>query len=226
MAGLFYRCICPVSILAGTEGTKTPRHPRLFDSKEEAVRHYEYLKQIYQSISAKEIYSPYVFPLGKHRTHPFGNRSQNGIYHLMTNNSALKDDLAAICPLDTYMRAGWIGVVSAPPTSPHRKNMYCNHWGDRSQDVREEAYKVLSEMTLSPEQNQKVEELLRFKYSEKCASSYQSADETAQRTVSRHPPLANRQGCRTPPGRIGYDEDHTQCRIPARYLHQEIDPDS
>ena len=33
-----------------------------FDSKEEAVRHYEYLKQIYQSISAKEIYSPYVFP--------------------------------------------------------------------------------------------------------------------------------------------------------------------
>ena len=38
--------------------------------------------------------------------------------------------------------------------------------GDRSQDVRDEAYKVLSEMTLSPEQNQKVEELLRFKYSE------------------------------------------------------------
>ena len=40
-----------------------------FDSKEEAVRHYEYLKQIYQSISAKEIYSPYV-SLGKAQNSP------------------------------------------------------------------------------------------------------------------------------------------------------------
>lgn len=32
-----------------------------FETKEEAVRHYEYLKQVYQSISAKETYSPYIF---------------------------------------------------------------------------------------------------------------------------------------------------------------------
>lgn len=38
--------------------------------------------------------------------------------------------------------------------------------GDRSTDIRDEAYKVLSEMSLSPEQYQSIEELLRFKYSE------------------------------------------------------------
>ena len=53
-----------------------------FDSKEEAIRHYDYLKNVYQSISAKEIYSPYVFPWESNRAHPFGNRSQDGVYHL------------------------------------------------------------------------------------------------------------------------------------------------
>lgn len=36
----------------------------------------------------------------------------------MTNDSALKDDLCTCLPsLDTYMRAGYIGVVLNPPTS-------------------------------------------------------------------------------------------------------------
>ena len=85
----------------------------------------------------------------------------------MTNDSALKDDLCTCLPsLDTYMRAGYIGVVLNPPTSHLQEEYVLQSLGDRSQDVRDEAYKVLSEMTLAPEQNQKVEELLRFKYSE------------------------------------------------------------
>ena len=138
-----------------------------FDSKEEAVRHYEYLKQIYQSISAKEIYSPYVFPWESTELTRSEIVLKMAYITWMTNNSALKDDLCSYLPsLDTYMRAGYIGVVLAPPTSPLQEEYVLQSLGDRSQDVREEAYKALSEMTLSPEQNQKVEELLRFKYSE------------------------------------------------------------
>ena len=71
------------SILAGNGGHKdAPSLHDYFDSKEEAVRHYEYLKQIYQSISVQRDLFSLCIPLGKHRTHPFGNRSQNGIYHL------------------------------------------------------------------------------------------------------------------------------------------------
>jgi hypothetical protein len=48
------RCICPVSILAGTEDKqRCPSLHDYFDSKEEAVRHYEILKKSYQSISPK-----------------------------------------------------------------------------------------------------------------------------------------------------------------------------
>ena len=138
-----------------------------FDSKEEAVRHYEYLKQIYQSISAKEIYSPYVFPWESTELTRSEIVLKMAYITWMTNNSVLKDDLCSYLPsLDTYMRAGYIGVVLAPPTSPLQEEYVLQSLGDRSQDVREEAYKALSEMTLSPEQNQKVEELLRFKYSE------------------------------------------------------------
>ena len=64
------------------------------------------------------------------------------------------------------MRAGYIGEVIAPPTCLLQEEFVLQSLGDRSQDEREEAYKALSEMTLSPEQNQKIEELLRFKYSE------------------------------------------------------------
>ena len=61
----------------------------------------------------------------------------------MTNNSVLKDDLCSYLPsLDTYMRAGYISVVLAPPTSPLQEEYVLQSLGDRSQDVREEAYKA------------------------------------------------------------------------------------
>lgn len=138
-----------------------------FDSKEEAIRHYDYLKNVYQSISAKEIYSPYVFPWESTELTRSEIVLKMAYITWMTNDSALKDDLCTCLPsLDTYMRAGYIGVVLNPPTSHLQEEYVLQSLGDRSQDVRDEAYKVLSEMTLSPEQNQKVEELLRFKYSE------------------------------------------------------------
>ena len=138
-----------------------------FDSKEEAIRHYDYLKNVYQSISAKEIYSPYVFPWESAELTRSEIVLKMAYITWMTNDSALKDDLCTCLPsLDTYMRAGYIGVVLNPPTSHLQEEYVLQSLGDRSQDVRDEAYKVLSEMTLSPEQNQKVEELLRFKYSE------------------------------------------------------------
>ena len=199
-----------------------------FDSKEEAVRHYEYLKQIYQSISAKEIYSPYVFPWESTELTRSEIVLKMAYITWMTNNSALKDDLCSYLPsLDTYMRAGYIGVVLAPPTSPLQEEYVLQSLGDRSQDVREEAYKALSVgdelIARTKPESRRVTALQIQRNAYPC---YQSADETAQRTASRqHPPLANRQGCRTPPGRIGHDEDHTQCRIPARYL-SGIDPDS
>lgn len=138
-----------------------------FDSKEEAIRHYDYLKNVYQSISAKEIYSPYVFPWESAELTRSEIVLKMAYITWMTNDSALKDDLCTCLPsLDTYMRAGYIGVVLNPPTSHLQEEYVLQSLGDRSQDVRDEAYKVLSEMTLAPEQNQKVEELLRFKYSE------------------------------------------------------------
>ena len=82
----------------------------------------------------------------------------------MLNDSAMKDDLCGyLASLDSYMRASYIGIALNPPTSPLQEEYILQSLGDRSLDVRNEAYKVLSEMTLSPEQNLKVEELLRFK---------------------------------------------------------------
>ena len=190
-----------------------------FDSKEEAVRHYEYLKQIYQSISAKEIYSPYVFPWESTELTRSEIVLKMAYITWMTNNSVLKDDLCSYLPsLDTYMRAGYIGVVLAPPTSPLQEEYVLQSLGDRSQDVREEAYKALSEMTLSPEQNQKVEELLRFKYSEMRihAINLLMKQPKEQLADSIRRLLTDK---------VADDEDHTQCRIPARYL-SGIDPDS
>ena len=48
------------------------------------------------------------------------------------------------------MRAGYIGIVLNPPTSQLQEEYVLQSLGDRSVDVRDEAYKVLSDMTLSP----------------------------------------------------------------------------
>ena len=146
---------------------ETPNLSDYFDNKEEAVRHYGYLKQVYHSISTQEIYTPYVFPWER----IFLTRSEvvlrMAYITWVTNDSALKDDLCTYLPaLDSYLRSGYIGVVLNPPTSPLQEEYVLQSLGDRSSEVRDEAYKVLSGISLTPAQNQKVEELLRFKYSE------------------------------------------------------------
>ena len=191
-----------------------------FDSKEEAIRHYDYLKNVYQSISAKEIYSPYVFPWESAELTRSEIVLKMAYITWMTNDSALKDDLCTCLPsLDTYMRAGYIGVVLNPPTSHLQEEYVLQSLGDRSQDVRDEAYKVLSEMTLSPEQNQKVEELLRFKYSEMRINAInllmKQPKEQLSGSIRR---LLTDKVAERRPGRIGYDEDYSQRRISARYL--------
>ena len=107
-----------------------------FDSKEEAIRHYDYLKNVYQSISAKEIYSPYVFPWESAELTRSEIVLKMAYITWMTNDSALKDDLCTCLPsLDTYMRAGYIGVVLNPPTSHLQEEYVLQSLGDRSQDV-------------------------------------------------------------------------------------------
>ena len=148
-------------------GREDPKLTDYFENREEAVRHYGYLKQIYQSISTKETYAPYIFPWESTQLTRSEVVLKMAYIIWMLNDSAMKDDLCSyLVSLDSYMRASYIGIVLNPPTSPLQEEYILQSLGDRSLDVRNEAYKVLSEMALSPEQNQKVEELLRFKYSE------------------------------------------------------------
>lgn len=138
-----------------------------FDSPEEAIRHYGYLKQLYQAISAKEVYSPYIFPWAQSCiTRPDIVLKMAYIAWIL-NSCELKDELCTYLPqLETYTRANYIGAVMKHPTSKIQQDYILQSLGDRSSDVREEAYKVLSEMNLTHEQYLGIEELLRFKYSE------------------------------------------------------------
>ena len=85
----------------------------------------------------------------------------------MTNDARLREELCEYLPaLESYSRASYIGIVMAHTESKVEQEYVLQSFGDRSTDIRDEAYKVLSEMSLSPEQYQSIEELLRFKYSE------------------------------------------------------------
>ena len=149
------------------DGDDNPELTDYFDNREEAVRHYEYLKQTYQSVSAKETYEPYIFPWGSIQLTHSELILKMTYITWMLNDSAMKDELCGfLASLDSYMRANCIDTVLNPPDSPLQEEYVLQSLGDRSLEVRNEAYKVLSQMTLSPEQNRKVEELLRFKYGE------------------------------------------------------------
>lgn len=139
-----------------------------FDTKEEAIRHYGYLKEIYHSISAKETFFPYVFPWGSIELTRSDAVLKMAYISWITDDSTLKDELCTsyLTSLDSYMRPNYLAAALNPPTGPIQEDYVLQSMGDRSSEVRNEAYSIISNMTLSPEQNLKVEELLRFKYSE------------------------------------------------------------
>ena len=169
-----------------------------FDSKEEAIRHYDYLKNVYQSISAKEIYSPYVFLWESTELTPFGNRSQDGVYHLDDQRFCIKRRSLHLSAFFGYLYAGsYIGGRIKSPDQPFTGRICAAITGRPFAGRRDEAYKVLSEMALSPEQNQKVEELLRFKYSEMRINAINLLMKQPKEQLSgSYPPLTNRQGGR------------------------------
>lgn len=145
----------------------TPPLDHYFESKEEALRQYQYLKQVYQSISDKETYSPYVFPWENILLTREGVVLKMAYIAWVTNDSELKDDVCGyLSNLETYSRASYIGIALARPDSEIQQEYVLQSFCDRSVDVRDEAYKVLSEMELSPEQYRRIEEMLRYKYAE------------------------------------------------------------
>lgn len=145
----------------------TPPLDYYFESKEEALRQYQYLKQVYQSISDKETYSPYVFPWDNIVLTRAGVVLKMAYIAWVANDSALKDDVCHyLSNLETYSRASYIGMALARPDTQIQQEYVLQSFCDRSVDVRDEAYKVLSEMNLSPEQYQSIEEMLRYKYGE------------------------------------------------------------
>lgn len=150
-----------------SDNKEAPTLSDYFETPEEAVRHYGYLKQVYQSISAKEVYSPYVFPWDCVVLTRSDVVLKMAYIAWMTNDIRLREELCTYLPaLESYNRASYIGIVLARTESKVEQEYVLQSLGDRSADIRDEAYKVLSEMSLSPEQYQHIEELLRFKYSE------------------------------------------------------------
>lgn len=146
---------------------ETPQLNHYFEHKEEATRHFQYLKQIYESISDKEVYPSYVFPWDKVTLTRTDVVLKMAYIAWMTNESQLKDEL---CPylsnLEAYTRANYIRIVLAQPDSAIQQEYVMQSLCDRSLDVREGAYKVLCGINLSPEQYRSIESMLRFKYSE------------------------------------------------------------
>lgn len=138
-----------------------------FESKEEALRQYQYLKQVYLSISDKETYSPHVFPWDNIVLTRAGIVLKMAYVAWVTNDSSLKDDVCNyLFNLEAYNRASYIAAALARPDTQIQQEYVLQSFCDRSVDVRDEAYKVLSEMNLSPEQYRSIEEMLRFKYGE------------------------------------------------------------
>lgn len=138
-----------------------------FDSKDEAIRHYKYLRKIYQLIPDEDEFPLHTSPWGNIRITYSDIVIKMAYITWMTDDTRLKDDLCLFLPtLDAYTRATYISIILNPPTSTVQDDFILQSLGDRSIDVRDEAYKILVEKTLSLEQIKKIEDLLRLKYSE------------------------------------------------------------
>ena len=97
-----------------SDNKEAPTLSDYFETPEEAVRHYGYLKQVYQSISAKEVYSPYVFPWDCVVLTRSDVVLKMAYIAWMTNDIRLREELCTYLPaLESYNRASYIGIVLA-----------------------------------------------------------------------------------------------------------------
>lgn len=83
--------------------------------------------------------------------HPFGCSPQNGVHRMDDQRYPAERGTCTYLPaLESYNRASYIGIVLPRTESKVEQEYVLQSLGDRSADIRDEAYKVLSEMSLSP----------------------------------------------------------------------------
>lgn len=138
---------------------------KFFTSTDEAHRHYAWLKSLYQSMPAKKSYE--VLPWNTVCITRNEVQRRMVIIATLTNNNALKDELCDFVAdtADSDGRTYFLSTLSSPAT-PRQEQFVLQALTDRSEWTREKARDIVEKMTLTSEQYQSLESMLRLKYSD------------------------------------------------------------
>lgn len=135
-----------------------------YSSDEEARTDYTILKDILGMMKEKQVFSPLIFPwyAKELMKQTITDKIANLVY--VTEDKELLDDACNYFgQMSSYTRYNFIRTLLVHPASHIQKVTLTQALGDRAENPRQEAYRILSEKDLDEEQYGMIEDLLRFK---------------------------------------------------------------
>lgn len=135
-----------------------------FESLEEAHREYGLLKTMAESTTKTQTFSPFIFPWHSAELSRQRILEKMACIVYIIGSDQLLDDLCGYYEqLDSTVRQHVIRELLKVPSTRIHYDTLVKALGDRAEMPRKEAYKILSQSSLSDEQYIQIEELLKYK---------------------------------------------------------------
>lgn len=135
-----------------------------FESLDEARRHYALLKDIYQRMPKKQVFSPFIFPWhSKELTRQEVTQKMASIVYIIGSDELLNDLCSYYDQMDSDVRYCLIKNLLNTPSTDIQIDTLVKAMGDRAENPRVAANAILEKMELSAERYQRMEELLKYK---------------------------------------------------------------
>lgn len=136
-----------------------------FESKEQAKKHYEILKSLYNKIPKKGYEKvPCIFPWYRVSMKRSDILERMFLIGYSLEEESYKDELCSwISELSTNNRKNWLRLLLHKPSTEIQRNTLLYAIADKESYTRKTAYEIIDEMELTKEDFEELKSLLRYK---------------------------------------------------------------
>lgn len=136
-----------------------------FESKEQAKKHYEILKSLYNKISKKGYEKfPCIFPWYSISMKRSDILERMFLIGYSLEEESYKDELCSwISELSTNSRRNWLRLLLHKPSTEIQRNTLLYAIADKESNTRKAACEIIDEMELTKEDFEELKSLLRYK---------------------------------------------------------------
>lgn len=151
-------------VYLGGYSSSKERNDSCFESLEEARRHYELWKGVYERIQKKQTFSPFIFPWHSAEVSRQSVAGKMAAIVFVIGSDRMLDDLCSFYDqMDSETRYGVVRELLKDPSTPIQLDTLIKALGDRAEYPRKSAFEILDKLPCDRLDCKRIEELLKYK---------------------------------------------------------------